>query len=584
MNDEDFALRGLRVLSCLKSGGQCGTYLCERAQEQVIVKTAEAEEDARQLKNEYDLLHLISASDHPGADLFPRAVFYDSNPPYMLIRSCIPGHSVEALTEARQDRPGLSREKAISCCLNVLEQLQFLHSLRPPIIHRDIKPQNVIVDPQGRSHLIDLGISRLFRAEGEGTARRPDGGNIDTTVIGTRLTAPPEQFGYRQTDERSDLYSVGVLLRYCLTGDYEESADQEIDPDLRAVIQKATAFDPDARYQTAGQMKKALIHAGKKRRSLWRRIVPAAAALAALAACVLFFLLRPGIRQKSFSFREPLIEQAVRLQLNKPEGSLSQKDLAEVEALHIFGRQIYQEEAQVWFLGGYPYLRNDQMRDAGLYEENGGIASLEDLALLPNLREVCLYRQQISDISFLQNTAIPRLGLGDDPITDLSPLKNNPHIEYLNLFCLNANIEDTVSTLPHLTKLDLSGAMLSSFDCLQGLPLTEINLFDTGMRQSWESLSGLRSLRAITIGSLNWDILNAVLNMPQLEELTITKAGGITLERLSALPNLRRLYFYQSHEPYRASDVPLRFPCVTFLYGKNLLLESVHGVAARTAL
>lgn len=584
MNDADFAHMGLRVLSCLKGGDQGGTYLCERNGEKVIVKIAENPEDAQLLQNEYDLLNLISASESPEADLFPRAYSYDPQPPCVLIRSCISGNSIEALVEAQPDRPGLSRDRAVSCCLGVLKQLKCLHGMKTPIIHRDIKPQNVIVDPQGRCHLIDLGISRLHRKDRDGSARRMGSDIVDTTVIGTRLTAPPEQFGFRQTDERSDLYSVGVLLRYCLTGEYADSADETIDADLRAVIQKATAFDPDDRYQTADQMMAALTHPEKKKRPIRRSVLLAAAVLAVLAVSIFLLLSLPGMRRNTLRFREPLIEQAVRLYLNKPEGQLTRQELAEVDSLHIFGQQIYQDESQIWFLGDYPYVRDNAMREAGLYEENGGVASLEDLALLPNLREVCLYHQQISDISFLKNTAIPRLGLGGNPITDLSPLKNNPNIEYLNLFCLDANIEEVVPTLPKLEKLDLGGVELSSFDFFDGLPLREINLFDTEMHQSWKALSSLSSLRALTIGHMNWNILDAILAMPQLEELTITKAGGVTLEKLTSLPNLRSLYFYQSAEPYRVLDIPLRFPYLTWLDAKNLQFHSFHCFSGMTAL
>ena len=66
----------------------------------------------------------------------------------------------------------------------------------------------MVLDPAGRCHLIDLGAARRYRPEQKG----------DTVFLGTEITAPPEQFGYQQTDQRSDVYSLGMLLRFLLSG------------------------------------------------------------------------------------------------------------------------------------------------------------------------------------------------------------------------------------------------------------------------------------------------------------------------------------------------------------------------------
>ena len=117
-----------------------------------------------------------------------------------------------------------------------------MHTLTPSLLHRDIKPQNVIVDSFGKCHFIDLGISRFLNSSK----------TSDTLVMGTRLTAPPEQFGYQQTDLRSDIYSLGILLLYCITGEYkpENAVLMELSEPVRQIVTKATMFDPDKRYQT----------------------------------------------------------------------------------------------------------------------------------------------------------------------------------------------------------------------------------------------------------------------------------------------------------------------------------------------
>ncbi|MBR2790078.1 MAG: serine/threonine protein kinase, partial [Eggerthellaceae bacterium] len=118
----------------------------------------------------------------------------------------------------------------------------------PPIIHRDLKPTNVLITPYGHLKLLDFGISREYRSDAP----------TDTQFLGTREYAPPEQFGYRQTDERSDVYSLGMILYHMLTGQTPSASLHDggfIDPDipeaLREVLMTATEFDPNHRFQNA---------------------------------------------------------------------------------------------------------------------------------------------------------------------------------------------------------------------------------------------------------------------------------------------------------------------------------------------
>lgn len=121
----------------------------------------------------------------------------------------------------------------------------------PPMIHRDLKPENVIVSPSNLT-LIDLGITRTFDKNAE----------RDTRSFGTRGYAPPEQFGYGQTDERSDIYALGMLIAYCyLREDPSRSLiesrfeDMRVPESLRPVLARATSFDPERRYKSVRAMK-----------------------------------------------------------------------------------------------------------------------------------------------------------------------------------------------------------------------------------------------------------------------------------------------------------------------------------------
>lgn len=119
--------------------------------------------------------------------------------------------------------------------------------LDAPLIHRDLKPQNVIVRG-GAPVIIDFGIARSWR----------EGAQSDTAHFLTRPYAPPEQFGFGQTDERSDVYALGKLLFFCLTGetppvtcDAGTCSRAGISAGCAEAIARACAFDPAARFQSA---------------------------------------------------------------------------------------------------------------------------------------------------------------------------------------------------------------------------------------------------------------------------------------------------------------------------------------------
>lgn len=155
-------------------------------------------------------------------------------------------------------RHGAGPELAIQVVSQLCDAVSVLHEdFDPPLIHRDLKPSNIIIRG-GVPVLIDFGIARSWE----------EGAQADTAHFGTRCYAPPEQFGFGQTDARSDVYALGCVLHECVTGTpptMAADADRVIDARGRAVLAvaaKARSFDPAARYPRAEDMRRALCAVG----------------------------------------------------------------------------------------------------------------------------------------------------------------------------------------------------------------------------------------------------------------------------------------------------------------------------------
>ncbi|MBT1163737.1 serine/threonine protein kinase [Bifidobacterium felsineum] len=168
------------------------------------------------------------------------------------------------LEQYMAERGRLSADAAIRIVAQLCEAVDELH--RCDIVHRDITPANIIMAADG-VHLIDFGIAR----EHNGT----DGANgmprsHDTTTLGTWGFAAPEQYGFASTDARSDVYAIGCVLGFLVTGvqpsdknHYERLlADADVvDSRIRAIVQQACAFEPSARPQDAAALRRLLYSA-----------------------------------------------------------------------------------------------------------------------------------------------------------------------------------------------------------------------------------------------------------------------------------------------------------------------------------
>lgn len=160
----------------------------------------------------------------------------------------------------------LTEKQLLGAFRELCSVLEFLHG--KDIIHRDIKPSNILLAEDGHIRLIDFDAARMPKEELE----------QDTTLLGTRGYAPPEQYGFAQTDARADIYALGVTLQQFL-------GEKARKPRYRRVIQKCTNLDPDKRYRSIRQVRRALF--GGRRY-----------ALCGAAAVLLFALLCFGARTR----------------------------------------------------------------------------------------------------------------------------------------------------------------------------------------------------------------------------------------------------------------------------------------------
>lgn len=142
----------------------------------------------------------------------------------------------------------LDEERVIKYTIDLCNILEVLHNRISPIIHRDIKPSNVLISNDGVLKLIDFDVSRIYREYGE----------RDTQILGTKGYASPEQFGFDQTDCRSDIYSLGILINVLLTGKHPK--EEKTLGKLSSIIEKCTYIAAEKRYDSVENLRNELLY------------------------------------------------------------------------------------------------------------------------------------------------------------------------------------------------------------------------------------------------------------------------------------------------------------------------------------
>lgn len=182
----------------------------------------------KHLVGELEFYQKLSELEHPYLPKIYKAYFRDGET--HILEEYIEGGSIITIN---------ADERQISkWFLELCDVLSFLHS--KGIIHRDIKPSNILLGKDGHIRLIDFDAAR----------EEKESADSDTRPLGTRGYAPPEQYGFSQTDVRADIYSLGVTLKELLG----EKADKTI---YRRIIKKCTEFTPKKRFTNVNALKKA---------------------------------------------------------------------------------------------------------------------------------------------------------------------------------------------------------------------------------------------------------------------------------------------------------------------------------------
>jgi len=225
--------------------------------------------------------NMVKRLDHPA---LPRIVdIIDNGVSIYIVMDFIEGESIDKILAEYGAQP---EEKVISWAMQICDVFSYLHSQKPPIIYRDMKPANLMLKPNGNISIIDFGIAREYKEQ-----------NLaDTTVLGTKGYAPPEQYS-GQTDQRSDIFALGMTMHHLLTGIDPRNGEPyapvrqwnpELSEGIEAIINRCVEPAAENRYQSCAELLIDLQDPSKVTRG-WRRELKRrlGAFIAAASICVM---------------------------------------------------------------------------------------------------------------------------------------------------------------------------------------------------------------------------------------------------------------------------------------------------------
>lgn len=567
------------VYECLKESEDSSTFLVKETVTGILcVLKWGRNRQAEFLRNEMEIMEKMADRKLSGIPKTYR--IFEENGEVYLVREYIEGMS---LAQMVLQKGGISEAEICRISRKICQTAEQFQNPDEPMIHRDIKPENIVVTPGGEVVFIDFGTMRSYKKDG----------SRDTFVVGTRGTAAPEQYGYTQTDQRTDVYAIGQTMLYMVSESYEMNQLSEcaVSRRMKKIIEKACSFEPDKRYGDAAQLRRAVEKCqANNRKKVYKK---AGAVFGLIAAGYILAIFSPDgtvIENKRIEtaeqsaaeeqiqaeiiFREELIEEAVRKELGLSKtDKITASMLENVRKLRIVGKEILDDEDTFWGEG-----RHVDGKDSSFGSVRGNITDLSDLAQMVNLEELALCNQKIEDISGLKELPLKKLYLSKNMITDFSVLLN---LIDLDTLCIMENPAENLSVIGECTgilRLNIQGMNLTDIDFLKNLSLDYLDMSNVEVENNiFEPLAEMKKLDTLCMCDVNEAAAETLSQMSTLKALFMWGDSTI-LENLKPLKGMTQLETLAFTTQISSLEGIEQFPSLNFLSVSFSLVKDLSPV------
>lgn len=567
------------VYECLKESEDSSTFLVKETVTGILcVLKWGRNRQAEFLRNEMEIMEKMADRKLSG---IPKAYrIFEENGEVYLVREYIEGMS---LAQMVLQKGGISEAEICRISRKICQTAEQFQNPDEPMIHRDIKPENIVVTPGGEVVFIDFGTMRSYKKDG----------SRDTFVVGTRGTAAPEQYGYTQTDQRTDVYAIGQTMLYMVSESYEKNQLSEcaVSRRMKKIIEKACSFEPDKRYGDAAQLRRAVEKCqANNRKKVYKK---AGAVFGLIAAGYILAIFSPDGTvienkrietaeqsaaeeqiQAEITFREELIEEAVRKELGLSKtDKITASMLEDVRKLRIVGKEILDDEDTFWGEGHHV-----DGKDSSFGSVRGNITDLSDLAQMVNLEELALCNQKIEDISGLKELPLKKLYLSKNMITDFSVLLNLIDMDTL---CIMENPAENLSVIGECTgilRLNIQGMNLTDIDFLKNLSLDYLDMSNVEVENNiFEPLAEMKKLDTLCMCDVNEAAAETLSQMSTLKALFMWGDSTI-LENLKPLKGMTQLETLAFTTQISSLEGIEQFPSLNFLSVSFSLVKDLSPV------